>query len=174
MPKLFLSILLAVTLLFPNIALARYTPNDLYQEKRTGFEAQLNSIQDPAKKAQIEKLDQGIYDVNNKIADRFNQDALRLAAIMDEVKRRQGIKETRVAYGNVNTPIEQADYWVNFAAEAVAYQKIQDYTPYGISETNISGPVQSSINRMKSDYSVLRDKIFRAKTEVGKVLKASE
>ncbi|MBI2599501.1 hypothetical protein HYW43_01105 [Candidatus Daviesbacteria bacterium] len=56
--------------------------------------------------------------VNQKVCDRFEQDVLKLAAIMEEVRSREGISETRVAFGGVDTPIENADYWVTYAAEA--------------------------------------------------------
>lgn len=101
-------------------------------------------------------VDQTLFNINQKVCSRFNTDTAKLAAIMEEVKRRQGITETRVAYGQVDTPIEQADYWVNFAAEAIAYQKIQKY---------------SDKTRLKSDLSVLKNKILRAKNEVKKVIK---
>lgn len=173
MLKLILAFIFFV-ILIPNTVFARVTPNDIYQEKRTSFEAQINQIKNPVKKDSILKADQELYDVNLKIANRFEVDAFKLASIMDEYKRRKAINETRVAYGNVNTPVEQADYWVNFAAEAVAYQKIQDYTPYGISETNMSEPINSSISRMKSDFSVLRGKILKAKSQVEGVLSSDK
>lgn len=97
----------------------------------------------------------GLDQVNQKVCGRFDADALKLAAIMEEVKSRKKITETRVAYSQVDTPIEQADYWVNFAAEAIAYQKIQKY---------------SSKERLRSDLGVLKNKILRAKNEVGKVI----
>lgn len=96
-----------------------------------------------------------LNEVNQKVTARFDTDTAKLAAVMEEVKRRQGITETRVAYGNVNTPIEQADYLVNFAAEAISFQKVQNYT---------------SQDRLKSDLAVLKNKILRAKTQVSKVI----
>ena len=94
-------------------------------------------------------------DANQKVCTRFEEDVTRLAAIMEEVKRREGVTETRVAFGNVDTPIETADYWINFAAEAVAFQRIQKY---------------SSANSLKGNLGVLKNKILRAKEEVRKVL----
>ena len=93
--------------------------------------------------------------VNQKVTARFDLDIARLAAIMEEFKKRQGVIETRVAYGEVDTKIEKADYWVNFAAEAIAYQKIQKY---------------SAQPRLKSDLGVLKNKILKAKNEVSKVI----
>lgn len=93
--------------------------------------------------------------VNQKVCDRFEDDTAILAAIMDEVRDREGITETRVAFGGSDTPIKQADYWINFAAEAIAYQRIQKY---------------SSAGSLKSSLQVLAGKILRAKTEVGKAI----
>ncbi len=93
--------------------------------------------------------------VNQKVCDRFEQDVLKLAAIMEEVRSREGISETRVAFGGVDTPIENADYWVTYAAEAVAFQKAQKY---------------SSKSELRASLETLKGKILRAKTAVGEVL----
>lgn len=94
-------------------------------------------------------------EVNQKVCSRFEEDATRLAGIMEEVRRRQGILETRVAFGNVDTQIETADYWITYAAEAIAFQRAQKY---------------SSKASLKSSLEVLKGKVLRAKTEVGKAL----
>lgn len=93
--------------------------------------------------------------VNQKVCDRFETDTLKLAAIMEEVKRRKGITATRVAFGGIETPIENADYWVTWAAEALAFQRAQKY---------------SSESQLRISLVVLRDKILKAKGEVGKAL----
>lgn len=80
---------------------------------------------------------------------------VRMAAIMEEIRRRKGITETRVAFGGVDTPIKNADYWVTFTAEAVAYQKAQKY---------------SSKSELRSSLEVLKNKILQAKREVGRAL----
>ncbi|MCL4366302.1 hypothetical protein M1437_03685 [Patescibacteria group bacterium] len=93
--------------------------------------------------------------INQKVCDRLEEDVSKLAAIMEEVRRRKGITETRVAFGGVDTPIKNADYQVTFVAEALAYQRAQKY---------------SSKNELKGSLEVLKNKILRAKTEVRKVL----
>lgn len=90
-------------------------------------------------------------EINQKVSDRFEEDVVKLAAIMEELRRRKGITETRVAFGGVDTQIKSADYWVTFTAEALAYQKAQKY---------------SSKNELKSSLEILRNKIFKAKEEV--------
>src|SRR5438094_165311 len=66
--------------------------------------------------------------INQKVCDRFEEDTSKLAAIMDELRTRKGITETRVAFGGSDTPIKSADYWINFAAEAIAYERVQNYS----------------------------------------------
>lgn len=100
---------------------------------------------------QANSLDQ----VNQKVCDRFEGDVLKLSAIMEELRRRKGITETRVAFGGVDTQIESADYWITSAAEAVAYQRAQKY---------------SSENGLRGSLEALRNKILKAKGEVGKAL----
>ena len=97
--------------------------------------------------------------LNQKVCNRFEVDLNRLAAIMEELKMRKGITETRVAFGGVDTPIKSADYQITYAAEAMAFQRAQKY---------------SSKERLKSDLGVLAGKVLRAKTAVGKALSADE
>lgn len=94
-------------------------------------------------------------DVNQKVSDRFEEDVLKLAAIMEELRRRKGITETRVAFGGVDTPIKSADYRVTYAAEALAFQRAQKY---------------SSKAALKNSLEILKNKILKAKGEVGKAL----
>ena len=94
-------------------------------------------------------------DINQKVCDRFEEDLVRMSAIMEELRRRKGITETKVAFGGYDTPIKQADYLVTFAAEALAYQRAKQY---------------SSPQRLRADLEVLKGKLLKAKTGVGKAL----
>ncbi len=149
---------------------ARYTPNDAYQEKRAAFESTLSKLSSVSKE-KVLKADEILYEINDKVCFRFEEDINHLAAIMVEVKNREGVTETRVAFGGVETKIETADYWVNYAAEALAYQKSQNYTPIITSESQINSSISSSKNNLENDLGVLKNKILRAKTEVGKAIK---
>lgn len=93
--------------------------------------------------------------VNQKVCDRFEEDVARLAAIMEELRARKGIQETRVAFGGIDDQIKSADYWVTYAAEAIAYQRAQKY---------------SSKNQLRSSLEVLKGKVLRAKNEVEKAI----
>lgn len=94
-------------------------------------------------------------EVNQKVCLRFEEDTARLAAIMEELRDRKGITETRVAFGGIDNQIKSADYWITYAAEAIAYQRAQKYS------------LKSSL---RSSLEVLKNKILRAKNEVGKAL----
>lgn len=94
-------------------------------------------------------------EINQKVCDKFEEDLNQMAAIMEEVRRREGIMETRVAFGGVDTPIENADYWITYAAEALAYQRAQKY---------------SRTDQLRASLGVLKNKILRAKNEVKKAL----
>ncbi len=93
--------------------------------------------------------------INQTVCDRFQVDLNRLGAIMDEYRTRQNITQTRVAYGGVDTSVKSADYWVNFAAEALAYQRAQKY---------------GNVANLRYSLEVLAGKIIKAKGEVGKVI----
>lgn len=94
-------------------------------------------------------------DINQKLCFRFEEDLNKMAAIMEELRRREGITETRVAFGGVDTPIKSADYWITYAAEAVAFQKAKQFP---------------SKDSLRSSLEVLKNKVLRAKNEVGKAL----
>lgn len=94
-------------------------------------------------------------EVNKKVCSRFEDDLSKLAAVMEEVRRRKGITETRVAFGGVDTPIKSADYQITYAAEALAFQRAQKY---------------SSQRQLKYSLEVLKNKILQAKNEVAKAI----
>lgn len=100
--------------------------------------------------------EQVLDSINKIVCDRFEEDLNKMAAIMEEVRARKDITETRVAFGGVDTVIESADYQITFAAEALAYQRAQKY---------------SSKNSLRSGLETLRGKLLRAKTATGKALK---
>lgn len=168
--KRLLLLIILVALFFPVTTHARVTPNDTYQQKRAEFESRLQLIGDADKKQKVVQADQLLNQVNQKVCQRFDEDVTKLAAIMEELRRRKGIKETAVAFTGNRTPIQEADYWVNFTQEAIAYQKIQDYTPLFSSEAGVVSSVTLSANRLKGDLNILKNKILKAKGGVKKAL----
>jgi len=93
--------------------------------------------------------------INQKVCDRFAVDLNKMAAIMEELRERKGILETRVAFGGVDTPIKKADYWITYAAEALAFQRAQKY---------------SSKSELRYSLEGLKNKLLQAKSEVRKAL----
>ncbi len=89
---------------------------------------------------------------------RFEQDLNKLSAIMEEFKIRKGIdgQKTLVAFGTPQNSVESADYWITYAAEALAYQKVQKYT---------------SKSEARYSLQILVNKILKAKAEVKKAIK---
>ncbi|MBI2017691.1 hypothetical protein HYS92_01425 [Candidatus Daviesbacteria bacterium] len=96
-----------------------------------------------------------LYNINQKVCNRFEDDLSKLAAIMEELRRRKGITETRVAFGGIDDAIKSADYQITYAAEAIAFQRAQKY---------------SSAAQLRSSLQTLKGKILRARSEVGKAL----
>ena len=66
--------------------------------------------------------------------------------------------------------LENAEYWLNYAQEAVAYQKIADYTTNISSDSSVDTAINAQKASLKSDLGVLANKILHAKAELGKVL----
>lgn len=105
----------------------------------------------PATVLAVPNLDE----INQKVSNRFEEDLVKMAAIMEELRRRKGITETRVAFGGIDTPIKSADYWITYAAESLAFQRAQKYM---------------SVNDVRYSLQSLANKILRAKAEVKKAL----
>lgn len=162
-------LLIILTLLVPINVLARVTPNDLYQAKRTAFENHLSKISNPGKKQAVMEADQLLNTINQQVTFRFDADIAHLSAILEEEKSRQGRIETVVAYGQGDTQLDTAAYYLNFAAEAVAYQKIQDYTPQ-IAQGSLDNAVRISQNNLKGNLQTVAGKLFRAKLEISKAI----
>lgn len=164
--KFILGLMLTSFFLSPSQIFGRVTPNDIYQQKQEQYQTALAKITDPAKKKAVEQANQMLKDVNQLVCQRFDTDINKMGAILDELKRRQGINKTVVAYGQGDTPLDQAEYYLNYAAEAVAYQKSQDYTP-NISGGNLKGGVTYSMSQLSGNLNVLQGKLLKAKAEVG-------
>ncbi|MDO8498877.1 MAG: hypothetical protein Q7S44_03770 [bacterium] len=169
----FLLLLVLSLTLFPSGTLARVTPNDLYQAKRADFESNLSKISDSSKKETVRQADRILGETNQRVCQRFDVEIAHLAAILEEKKYRQGVSNTVVAYGRGNTALDSAAYYLNYAAEAVAYQKIQDYTPL-IGQGNLKGSVNTSMLNLKSNLQTVQGKILKAKAEVGKAVESEK
>jgi regulator of protease activity HflC (stomatin/prohibitin superfamily) len=159
-----------ILILTPVNVFARITPDDIYQEKRVQFQTNLEKMTDPKMKEAVWEADQTLRDINQKVCLRFQLDLDKMAAILDEEKSRENVTKTIVAYGQGNTPLDSAAYQLNYAAEALAYQKAQDYTPE-FSGGNYKTSINTSSANLKYSLEALQNKILAAKTEIKKAIK---
>lgn len=161
MVKLFLSLILLLSLV--GTAEARVTPDDIYQAKRSEFTNNLDKISDNGLKSNILEADWAIKEINQSVTRRYDGDMAILAGIVSELEQRADRQKRE------NPFLENALYWVTFAHEAVAYQKIQDYTP-NLSGNSPLAAIKSSSNRLRGDLNTLKGKILKAKTMVKKAV----
>ena len=152
-------VVLFALLIFPVSVFARVSLEDQYQERYAEYEAQVNAIKDPNQRIKIKKAEKILDQINQTVCSRFDEDVAKMSAVLQELRRRKGIEDqpTVVAYGEGKTQLEDAEYWVNWAGEAVAYQKSHNYLPLNIT---------SSTNSLRSDLGVLKNKILKAKGQV--------
>lgn len=170
MGKWFL-IIFCLLFLLPSAVFARVSVNDIYQAKMQAHSEAIAKLT-PANQARVKKADQFLKDINLGVCTRFDGDIAILTAIDAQIRARKGLDSvpTVVAYGQGKTQLETAEYWLNYAQEAVAYQKIGDYTTNISGDSSIDGAIHSQATSLKSDLGVLVNKILHAKAEIGKVL----
>lgn len=169
--RMFLTLLIMVltNIYLPVSIKAKVTPDDLYQSKRANFKNQLLKIPDPAKRQLLIQADQTLYNINQIVCNRFATEINKMAAILEEEKTRLGVTQTVVAYGQGDTLLDSAAYSLNYAAEALAFQKAQDYTP-DLQGTNLPQAVNNSAANLKGKLKTLQNKILQAKTAINKAL----
>lgn len=109
-----------------------------------------------------------LKDLNQSECAKMDNDVNKMAAILEEEKRRQNVSKTTAAFGGLNSPLDSAEYYLTFAAEAVAYQKAQDYTPQ--ISGNLSAGVNESINSLEANLNATQGKVITAKTYLQKAL----
>lgn len=169
--KRLVSLSIFIFIFFPSITFARVSLNDVYQQKRDAWEAQVAKLS-PENQAKVKKADELLKQVNLAVCSRFDEDVAVLTAVDVQIRERKGLDSvpTIVAYGSGNTPLENAEYWLNYAQEAVAYQKIADYTTSISGDNSVDSAIAIQKANLKSNLGVLANKILRAKSEIAKVL----
>lgn len=170
MKKIFLVLILFLIVSPQAVFARRVSVDDKYQASRDEFNNQLQKLS-IEKREKVKQADSMLNEVNQKVSSRFDEDVAKLSAILEEVKERGNVTKTTVAYGQGDSKLDSAAYWVNYAAEAVAYQKIQDYTPQISGDSGASNAVLNRINKLSGDLGVLRGKVLKAKNELALVLK---
>lgn len=164
---------LLLVLILPSQVLARRTSvDDEYQAKRSAYQLQLKKLS-PQNQDKIKQADKLLVETNQKVLVRFDDDIAKMTAVLEEYKSRQNLEgaNTKVAYGQGDSQLDQAAYWLNYAAEAVAYQKIADYTPQISDDASVPGAINRQVNILKADLTGLKAKILTAKVQILKVIK---
>lgn len=173
MMRPFISLILITALfLFTSPVHARVSVNDQYQAKRDAYQQSLAKLS-PENQDLVKKADKVLVETNQKVLVRFDEDIAKMTAVLEEYKARQGLSgtETTVAYGQGDSQLDNAAYWLNYAAEAVAYQKIQDYTPNISGDASVNGAIKAQIADLRADLIGLKGKILKAKGELQKIIK---
>lgn len=171
--KIFIIVFSLLIFTVPSITLARRTSiDDQYQAKRSAYQEQLKKLS-PENQEKVKKADKLLVETNQKVLSRFDEDMAKMTAALEEYKRRQNLEGegTKVAYGQGESQLDQAAYWLNYAAEAVAYQKIADYTPQISGDSSVNGAINAQIADLKADLIGLKGKILKAKGELLKIVR---
>ncbi len=170
--RIIIFVLLSLNLILVPHVFARVSLNDQYQAKRDAYEAQVAKLT-PANQELVKKADKVLVESNQKVLVRFDEDIAKMTAILEEYKSRQGLEgtETTVAYGQGDSPVDTAAYWLNYAAEAVAYQKIQDYTPAISGDASVKGAIKNETASLRADLIGLKGKILKAKGQLQNIIK---
>lgn len=169
MQRIFIFIFLAICSIFiatyhTTLVEARVTPDDIYNEAKATHDQRLSTYT-PATQQKIKTLEQALADTNKKQTDQLELIMERQGQILDEYMRREG-RTYRVADGinrNLTDPVENANYWITYAHEAVAYQASQKYMPTLGSEANWKGNMLNEVANLQSDINVLKGKVEKSR-----------
>lgn len=169
---LFIVILLIIFIQPVSVFAKRTSVDDAYQAKRVVYQEQLQKLT-PENQQRVKQMDKLLVETNQKVLTRFDGDIAKMTAILEEYKKRQNLEgeNTKVAYGQGASQLDQTSYWLNYAAEALAYQKIQDYTPQISGDSSVNNAIKSQTTTLKADLIGLKGKILKAKGELLKIVK---
>jgi hypothetical protein len=144
---------------------ARTTPQDIKNQQQAEYNQKINNYT-PENKQKIETYSQKIADLNAKITKEWEENLLRQGQILEEYTRRKDLKlkmgSSNGINRNLSDPIENAQYWLNYAHEAVAYQAAGDYIINLSGEKNINSDISSKISALQSDINGLRGKVLKS------------
>lgn len=175
MPKVVLTaLLLLLTLsssLFP--VFARTTPEDIYKEQLSTYEAkrQTYSLENQKK---LDQFQDEIKNLNKLITTDLENNTLRQGEILDEYIRRNNIPtipETDGIHRDLADPLENARYWITYAHEAIAFQAAKNYLFSLTGEANVNRDIVIQIQALQSDTGVLKGKVEKSKQALISLLK---
>lgn len=163
------SLLLVVFLLSTNYYLsttsyARTTPADILNAQKDAYNQKLQSFS-PAGKQKVEEFDKKVAKLNKDKTDYLENLLERQGQILEEYISRTGADpryETDGIKRNLENDVENARYWLTYAHEAVAFQAAKVYIFNLTSEANMKSNINSTINALENDLSVLRGKVIKS------------
>lgn len=170
MASFVVTLLLATFCQLPVIE-ARTTPADIYNDQKASYDQRLSTFS-PSTQQKITSFTKAINDTNKKETYELEMVMERQGQILDEYMRRNG-KTYRVADGvnrNLSDPIENANYWITYAHEAVAYQAAKNYLPSLSSENNWKNSASNNISNLASDINILKGKVEKSRLLVERVV----
>ena len=98
---------------------ARTTPEDIVNAKKDAYNQRVTSYS-PESKQKLEDYSQKIADLNKKITEDYQLNMEAQAQILQEYIKRNPEKAS-------SSQVENANYWLTYAHEAVAFQAAKIY-----------------------------------------------
>lgn len=146
-------------------ALARTTPEDIYNEKLALYETkrQTYSLENQKK---LDLYQDEIKNLNAFITTELENNTLLQGEILNEYIRRNDIPtvpETDGIKRNLQDPVENARYWITYAHEAIAFAAAKNYLFSLTGETNIDKDIIIQIQSLQADTGVLKGKVEKSK-----------
>lgn len=180
MQKLLFSVLVFLFLftlsstLFP--AIARTTPEDIYNEKLQAYESkrQTYSLENQKK---LDAYQDEIKALNAFITTELENNTLRQGEILNEYVIRNNIPtvpETDGIHRDLDDPVENARYWITYAHEAIAFQAAKNYLFSLTGESNINRDIVLQIQSLQSDTGILKGKVEKSKQALIKLLQSEK
>ena len=136
-------------------ALARVTPEDIVNEKRSVFEQKVKNYSEDHKK-KLEDLSKAIDALNQKRSSELQEKVMIQGLILDEFQSRGNNEKNKAKQ------IEDVRYWITFAHEAISYQKAKIYIYDLSSESAIKNDALRLISLFFSDLNSTRTKTIKS------------
>lgn len=148
------------------IALARTTPEDIINAKKTTYNQKVSHYS-TAHQQKLVDLSIQIASTNKQIAGRMERNVEYQGAILDEYLSRHGKLDSKSDVAHLTgNPIDDAHYWLTYAHEAVAYQAAKIYVFNLTSEANIKNDTLNTIISLSNDLNTLNGKIERSRQAI--------
>lgn len=170
MSRLLAVVLLCLILISPPLTYARTTPEDILNAKKEVYNQRVQNYS-PAHQQQLADLNTKINLINQQITQDLERRVERQGDILIEYLRRHNRlnDSTNVARPGAD-PIQNAQYYLTYAHEAVAYQAAKVYVFDLTNETNIKRDSTNLINNLQSDISVLNSKVLRSQKLIAAIV----